>query len=60
MTTLYARSFDTEDDHRKYSFLWDTYGTPFVIDNSVKAIICNYSIIFTVPLVYRSVTLEIA
>ena len=58
MTTLYARAFDTADDHSEDSFLWDTDGTPFLIGNSMKAIIFNHSILFTVPLVSTLVTLE--
>ena len=39
MPTLYARSFDTADEHSKYSFSWDMDGIPFVIGNSVNAVI---------------------
>ena len=58
MPTLYYREFATTDDHSKDSFLWDTDGIPFVIDNSLTSIICSHRILFTGPLVTTSVNLE--
>ena len=60
MTTLYDREFATADDHSKDSFLWYIYGTPFVIDNHVTAIIRSQHRLFKGPLIPTSVTLEIA
>ena len=58
ITTLYFRAFATADDHIKDYFLWDTYGIPFVIDNSVTNIIIIQRRIFTGPLIPTSMTLE--
>ena len=58
--TLYAREFATADDHSNDSFSWDTDGIPFVIDNSVTAIIFSQRRLFTGPLVPTSETLEIS
>ena len=58
--TMYVKAFSTSDDHSKYSFSWDTYGIPLVIDNSVTAIIRNQSILFTCPLIPTLLTLEIS
>ena len=58
MPTLYARAFATSNDHRKDSFLWDTYGIPFVIDKSVNNTIFSQCILFTGLLVPTSVILD--
>ena len=41
MPTPYSRAFATADDYSEDSFLWDTDGIPFVIDNSATAIISS-------------------
>ena len=47
-------------DPNEKSFSWDTYGIPFVVDNSAKAIISNERRLFHSHLTPTRVTLEIA
>ena len=55
--TLYARAFSTADDHGNDYLSWYIDGIPFVIDNSVTAILSIQSRLFTGPLIPPSVTL---
>ena len=56
--TLYARAFTTSDDHSKDYLSWDTDGIPFLIDNSVNAIISSQRGLFRVVLIPTPVNLE--
>ena len=60
MPTLYDIAFATADDCSKDSLSYDTDDIPFVIDNSVNAIICSQCRLFKGPLIHTSATLEIS
>ena len=57
---LYTRAFATVDDHREYSFLWDTYVIPFANDNSETSTMWSQRRLFTGPLIPTSGTLYTA
>ena len=57
---LYIKVFTTDANPSESPFSWDTDGIPFIIDNSVTAIISNVCKLFTGPLVPTKVTLETA
>ena len=46
LPTIHVKVFATKRPNEE-SFAWDTYGLPFVVDNSATSIICNERKVFT-------------
>ena len=60
LPTLHITMYTTDADPNEKTFSWDTDGTPFIIDNSVMAIISKERRIFSEKLTPTNVTLETA
>ena len=60
LPTLNIRMYATAADPNEKAFSWDTYGMPFVVNNSATAIISNERRLFHAHLTPTRVTLEIA
>ena len=58
--TLHIRMYATAADPNEKTFSWDTYGIPFVVDNSATAIISNERILLYGHITPKRVTLETA
>ena len=56
---MHVKVFAMKRPNEEY-FAWDTYGLPFVVDNSATAIICNVRKLFTGKLIPTKIILETA
>ena len=59
-TKLHIKVFAADAGEDDSSFSWETYGIPFIVDNSATAIICSKRKLFTEHLSQMSITLESA
>ena len=57
LLTMHGKVFATNCPNEE-CFAWDTYGLPFVVDNSATAIICNLRKLFTGKIIRIKIMLE--
>ena len=56
---MHVKVFAMKRPNEDY-FAWDTYGLPFLVENSATAIICNVRKVFTCKLIPTKIMLETA
>ena len=57
LPTMHVKGFATKRPNEE-SLAWDTYGLPFLVDNSATAIICNVRKVFACKLIPTKIMLK--